>query len=142
MPSLPSFRRPLRNTVVVLLAALGTGCVRPLAIQHEFFSPTGGVADGIRMQTQHTIIHYRALQDACRSTGALAASRGVTGIPDGPDAVLAATGEEALAGLCVSSRKPPAAYGGTSDAYRRWVEDRVRTLPDASETAASAAGGS
>ena len=146
MLSLPSFRRRSRIAAVMLLAALGTGCLRPLAVQHEFFSPTNATADRIGMQTQHAISHHRALQGArhaCRSTGAVTASQGVTNVPDGPESVFAAAGDEALAGLCASQQKPPTtAYGGTSNAYRRWVEDQVRELPEAAETAAAAAGGS
>ena len=146
MLSLPSFRRRSRIAAVMLLAALGTGCLRPLAVQHEFFSPTNGTADRISMQTQHAIDHHRALQGArhaCRSTGAVTASQGVTNVPDGPSSGFAATADEALAELCASQRRPaPAAYGATSNAYRRWVEDQVRDLPEAAETAAAAAGGS
>ena len=62
--------------------------------------------------------------------------------PGGPNPAFAAA-REALAGLCATPPGPPAAaYGGTSNAYRRWVEDQVRELPEPSETAASAAGGS
>lgn len=146
MPSLFSHRRRSRLAAVLLLAALGTGCVRPLASQHDFFTPTDGTADRIGMQTRHAISHHRALQAArlaCRSKDAVAALQGVTDVPDGPESVFAAAGDEALAGLCASRPQPPAAaYGGTSNAYRRWVEDRVRELPEAAETAASAAGGS
>ena len=146
MLSLPSLRRRSCFAALLLLAALETGCVRPLASQQEFFLPTSGVADRIGLQTRYTLSHHRAVQvarHACRSKGAVAAAQGVTNVPDSPDSVAAAAGDEALAGLCASEPQPPAAaYGGVSNAYRRWVEEQVHDLPDAAETAASAAGGS
>ena len=146
MLSLPSLRRCSRVAAVLLFAALVTGCARPLASEQEFFSPTSGTADRIGLQTRHTLSHHRAQQvarHACRSRGAVAAAQGVKNVPDAPDSVAAAAADEALAGLCASKPHPPAAaYGGVSNAYRRWVEDQVRELPEAAETAASAAGGS
>ena len=131
--------------VGVLLAALGTGCVRPLAVQHEFFSPASGAADRVSTQTQHTLSHHRAMQvarHACRSPAPATASPDESNAPGGPNPAFAAA-REALAELCATPQGPPAAaYGGTSNAYRRWVEDQVRELPEPSETAASAAGGS
>ena len=145
MTSLPSFRRLSRIASTMLLVALCTGCVRPLAVQHEFFEPLNGSADRIGMQTRHAIGHHRALQAArfaCGSNAAAPVPAEEANVPDGPSAGFAAANRKALADLCAAGgQTPAAAYGGTSNAYRRWVEDQVRELPAASETAASAAGG-
>ena len=145
MSSLHPFPRRPYVVAAMLLAALGTGCVRPLAVQHEFFSPVSGAADRVSTQTQHTLSHHRAMQvarRACRSPAPATASPDESNAPGGPNPAFAAA-REALAELCATPQGPPAAaYGGTSNAYRRWVEDQVRELPEPSETAASAAGGS
>ena len=145
MRSLPFFSRVPRITAAMLLAALCAGCGRPLALQHEFFEPLSGSADRIGTQARHAISHHRALQvarQACRASAPAPAPAEETSAPGGPSAGFATASREALAALCVSEgRRPEAAYGGTSNAYRRWVEDEVRELPETAETAASAAGG-
>ena len=40
----------------------------------------------------------------------------------------------------VADRQPVSAYGATHAAYRRWVDDEVRELPDVSETIAIGGG--
>ncbi|MDE0458309.1 MAG: hypothetical protein OXI15_13530 [Chromatiales bacterium] len=157
MVAAPPDRRPVtdraRVAAAILLMALAAGCARPLAVQHEFFEPSSGNADRIGTQTGHVVGHHRALQvvrHACGSSAAAPAPAGETnvpagegGVPAGPAAGFAAANRAALADLCADVEgAPAAAYGGTSNAYRRWVEDNVRSLPAASETAASAAGGS
>lgn len=143
MSSLVSFRPCPRVAAAILLAVLGAGCARPLAMQHEFYSPVNGTADRLRIQAQHAVSHHRALQvvrHACRSHSPMPPEE--TSAPAEPDPGVAAA-RAALNELCARpARAPAAAYGGASDAYRRWVEDQVRDLPEASETAASAAGGS
>ena len=137
--------RDARAAVAILLAALCAGCARPLAVQHEFFWPTNGSADRIGTHTRHTVNLHRALQAAQNSCGphsSVSIAPDGTTLHDGPNPGLAAA-HQALADLCATRAMPTAtAYGGTSNAYRRWVEDQVRELPDTSETAASAAGGS
>jgi hypothetical protein len=134
-----------RVFAVMLLATLATGCVRPLAVQHEFFSPMSGSAARISEQTQHTVSHHRALQAAQRACSALmyaSVRPGEVELLGGPNPGSAAA-REALADLCATPARPPvAAYGAGSNAYRRWVDDQVRELPAPSETAAGAAGGS
>ena len=138
--------RRLRTLGAVLLAVLAAGCGRPLAVQHEFFSPLSGNADRIGAQASHAVSHHRALHAAHRECGpppsgsvAWSASDRARGGPD-PGTTAA---DAALADLCDTPARPPvAAHGATSNAYRRWVEDNVRELPAASETAAGAAGGS
>lgn len=153
MSRLHSTTDRMRAATAILLAALAAGCARPLAVQHEFFEPASGAADRIGTQTRHAIGHHRALQvarHACGSSAAAPAPAGETsaptgeaGVPAGPAAGFAAANRAALVELCADGeRAPVAAYGGTSNAYRRWVDDQVRELPAVSETAASAAGGS
>ena len=143
MSSLVSFRPCARVAAVMLLAVLGAGCARPLAVQHEFYSPMSGTADRIRIQAQHEVSHHRAWQvvrHACRSHSPAPPEE--TSAPAEPDPGVAAA-RVALSELCATPVRPPAAaYGGASNAYRRWAEDQIRDLPEASETAASAAGGS
>ena len=145
MPSLVSFRPCPRIAAAILLAVLGAGCARPLAVHDEFYSSANASADRLRVRTQHALDHHRARQVALHACGSHA-SRPVApeeaGAPDGPDSGAAAA-RAALTGPCATPARPPvAASGGASNAYRRWVEDRVRELPAASETAASATGGS
>ena len=145
MPRLVSFRRRSCIAAAMLLAALAVGCVRPLAVQHEFFAPTSGSADRISTQTRHVASHYRALQVARRSCGSEATASvppAETGVPAGPDSASAGA-RKALAEICAGPQRPPvAAHGGLKNAYDRWVDDGVRELPAASETAAAATGGS
>ena len=146
MSRLHSTTDRVRVAVAMLLLALAAGCGRPLAVQHEFFEPLSGAADRIGTQAWHVIGHHRAYQivrHACGSSAAAPLPAGEARVPAGPAAGFAAANRAALADLCAGrERTPAAAYGGTSNAYRRWVEDDIRELPAASETATSAAGGS
>lgn len=147
MPSLHDLPLHGRTVAAMLLAMLVAGCVRPLAVQHEYFSPMNGTVSGTSERARHAVSHHRALhaaRQACASATATRASvpPGEAEPVDGPDLGSAAA-REALADLCATPARPPvAAFGALSDAYRRWVEDRVRELPGAAETAAGAAGGS
>ena len=126
----------------VLLAALTAGCARPLSIQHEFFSPLNGTVAKSGALTRHTVSHHRALQAAQRACGTHVSDLSGQAGTDGPDFGHSAA-RESLADVCATTARPPAAaYGGTSNAYRRWVDDQVRELPELGETAAPAAGGS
>ena len=134
-----------RIVAAALLAALAAGCVRPLAVQNEFHAPSSGTIAGISERTRHAVSHHRALQAArhrCAPTVPATVTPYVAERREGPDLGTAAA-RKALAELCATPARPPvAAYGATSNAYRRWVEDQVRDLPETSETAAGAAGGS
>lgn len=124
---------------VVLLAAFASGCMRPLAVQDEYFSsPERSIATA-NAETLRTVRHHRALQaaqHACPRPADSAASSGPErGAPDH---------QAALARLCASTEpepRPVSAHGATSSAYRRWAEDQVRKLPAPSETATSAGDG-
>ena len=151
MPILHPLPRRPRIAAAALLAALAAvhtaGCVRPLAVQQEFFSPVNRTAAGISTRTRHTVSHHRALlaaRHACGGPARASVSRGEARLPGGPD-LGAVAAREALADLCAVPPRPPvAAYGATSNAYDTWVEHygKEHELPDPSETAASAAGGS
>ena len=132
---------------VVLLAALAPGCMPPLAHQDEYFSSTSRSIANANAEALGTVRHHRALQavkHACPRPArfAPASGRGVE-FPSGRD-IASPPERTALATLCASTdaqSRPVSAHGATSNAYRRWVEDEVRELPDPSETAASAGGG-
>ena len=136
------------SIVLVLVAMLAAGgCVRQLAVEDEYFAAASGSGTRSRVATQHLLSHYRAWQAAqqwCSDVAHQAA-------PPSEDARLrpgpglgSASAREALHGLCaaIPPPHPVAAHGAAANAYRRWVEDNVRELPEASQTAASAAGGS
>ena len=137
--------RHARVAAATLLAILVAGCVRPLAVQHEYFLPLGGSIAKASTRTQHDVSRHRALQAArhgCPEPMDASSTTAQQRLPDGPNLGSDAA-RKALAQLCDTPDRPPtAAYGGTSNAYQRWVEDRVRELPEVSETAAGAAGGS
>ena len=149
MPGLHDFPHrghcAVRIAAAMLLATLAAGCVRPLAVQQEFFSPLNGTTAGIGERTRHVVSHHRALQAArhrCSAPVHASLPPDDTELAKGPDFGSVAA-REALAELCGTLTRPSvAAHGATSNAYRRWVEDQVRELPKASETAAGAAGGS
>ena len=144
MPSLHHFPRRARILVAILCAVLSAGCVRPLAVQDAYFAPANGTVSATSERIRHTVSHHRALQAArrgCPSATPGSVPPGEAEFADGPDFASAAA-RMALADLCAAPARPPvAAIGGASNAYRRWVEDRVRELPEAAETAAGAAGG-
>ena len=145
MPSLHDCPCHARIVAAMLLAMLVAGCMRPLAVQDEYFSLLSGAVSGTSERVRHVVSHQRALQAArhgCASTVHGSGSPGSAEPAHGPDLGYTAA-REALAALCATQDPPSvAAYGATSNAYRRWVEERVRELPEAAETAAGAAGGS
>ena len=137
-------RTPGAVLPAVLLALLAAGCGRPLAVQHEFFSPMSGNADRIGAQVSHAVSHHRAAHAVHRECApppsGPVAWRATDPAGDGPNPG-STTADAALANLCDTPARPPvAAHGATSNAYQRWVDDNVRALPSPSETAAGAGG--
>ena len=133
--------------LLLILSLASTGCVRPLAVQDEYFAPASESGVQSLLATRHLVSHHRALQAAQHSCSAV---RTHSGAPPGnlqpsagPEIGNSVAGE-ALRRLCASTppQLPVAAHGASSNAYQRWVQDAVRELPEASRTAASAAGGS
>ena len=141
----PGSRWPLA-VAAALAATLSAGCMRPLAVQHEYFSPVNGSIAKASVRTRHTLAHHVALQAAERACppGAVSpAPPAEPGRPTGGPDLGRLAGRDALAGICagtIAGTRPVSAYGASSNAYRRWVEDRVRPLPAPSETASSAGG--
>ena len=149
MRKAPALPVPSRvATLLLLLLPLATaGCARQLAVHDEYFAPASGVSTRNRVEARQVVSHHRALQ---------VAQHFCTGVPDHsrapPENAQVSAGPEvgslasdgALRRLCasISPQLPVAAHGATSSAYRRWVDDAVRELREAAETAASAAGGS
>ena len=123
----------------VLLAAFASGCMRPLAVQDEYFSSTSRSIANANAAALRTVRHHRALQEAKH-----ACPRPARAAPASGRDARAPFAPAALARLCASTAaqpRPVSAHGATSNAYRRWAEDEVRELPDPSETAASAGDG-
>lgn len=101
--------------------------------------PDSGRAAAHRSEALHAVRYNRAVQAARQSCPAVGSPSAEA--PPGPDRARAH--RAGLARLCADGPAPPtAAYGGTGNAYRRWVEDRTRELPEATATAAGPAGGS
>ena len=149
----PVVKRPapslaLRYAALLLLALLAQGgCMRQLAVQDEYFAPSSVPSVRSRVAARHLVSHHRAMQAAQRACAAASlhdeAPPPGAWSPPGPDLGSSAS-REALRRLCATMppRLPVAAHGAASNAYRRWLQDNVRELPEASQTAASAAGGS
>ena len=133
-----SLRRGFGAVAMLLPLSLAAGCHEPLAVQDPYFVPGGGVAAAQGAETLHAVRYNRALQEARQSCLIPPPAAG-----SGPHRPTAAARRAALARLCAELRVPSAAvHGGTGNAYRRWVDDKVRPLPESSATAAGAGGGS
>ena len=143
----PALLVPLRGAATFLLLSLASaGCARQFTVQDEYFAASRSSARS-RVTTQHLVTHHRALQVAQRSCSVVRTHSGAPpgNVPPsaGPEIGDSVAGE-ALRRLCASMppQRPVSAHGASSNAYQRWIQDAVRELPEASETAASAAGGS
>ena len=138
--AVPRFRYLCRGLCAVAALAslpLLVGCQQPLAVHDPYFRP-GITSPAVQDAEARGVVRYhRALQMARQSCSVPAAS-----MRDEPE-FLEGSGRAALAHVCAGRPGPPTgAHGGISNAYRRWVEDQVRELPEAAATAAGAAGGS
>lgn len=132
-----------RLVITMLIAFLVAGCHERLAYQDEYFAPFSGAITAVRAETQRLVAYHEALQALQRPCTR------ETSPPVSPDAVSlhgpvpeVASAGEARMPSCIPSSGTRAAYGSASNAYTRWVQDRVRPLPDPSETASSITGGS
>ena len=140
MLEIRSLRRSVCAAATLLPLSLAAGCQQPLAVHDPYFRPGNTSAAAQNAEAKRVVRYHRALQTARRSCPGYAAAG--TDRPDGP-VPAPAEGRAALAKLCAGLRAPgTAAHGATSNAYRRWVEDKVRDLPKAAATGAGAAGGS
>lgn len=133
--------RAVRALAALLPLSLSVGCHEPLALRDSYFMPGNERAAAHRSEAQHAVRYNRAVQAARQSCPAVDPPS--VEAPGGPDLARARARRAGLARLCADGPAPPtAAYGGTGNAYRRWVEDRTRELPEATATAAGPAGGS
>ena len=137
---LDSWHRHCRARVAAALvpASLLGGCVGQLGLHDPYYSGFSEVARTYVATTQQALTDGRSmqvLQAAC--------SRADPGGDASDDADLdAAGGRKTLDALCAAWRgRSPAAEGAILNAYLRWVEDNVRPMQAATQTAASAAGG-
>lgn len=138
MVTFPYASRAVRALAALLPLSLAVGCHEPLALQDSYFMPGNARAAAHRSEALHAVRHNRAVQAARHSCPAVDPPS--VEAPGGPNRARARAG---LAYLCADGpARPTAAYGGTGNAYRRWVEDGTRELPEASATAAGPAGGS
>lgn len=135
-----SLRRGIWAAATLLPVSLSAGCQQPLAVHDSYFRPGNTSVAARSAEAKRLVRYHRALQTARRSCPDNPASG--TGRRHGP-VPATAEGRAALAALCAGLRPPgTAAHGGISNAYRRWVEDKVRELPKAAATGAGAAGDS
>ena len=119
--------------------ALSVACHDPLALQDSYFMPGKPNAAKHRAEALQAVRYNRALQAARQSCPITSTS--ATDMPGLLDR--SAARRAALARLCADApTRSVATQGGTENAYRRWIEDRTRELPETSATAAGAAGGS
>lgn len=133
-------RRGIFVAATLLPLSLSAGCQQPLAVHDPYFRPGNASAAARSAEAKRVVRYHRALQTARRSCPDDPATG--TDPRHGP-VPASAEGGSALAELCAGLRAPgSAAHGGPSNAYRRWVEDKVRALPKAAATGAGAAGDS
>ena len=133
----------LRLFTTMLIVLLVAGCHERLAYQDEYFAPFSGAITAVKAETQRLVTYHEALQalqrPCTRETSPPVSSDAVS--LHGPVPGVASA-REAGVPSCIPPNGTRAAYGSASNAYTRWVEDRVRPLPDPSETASSITGGS
>ena len=116
---------------VFLLAIPLCGCEPPLAVQDSYFARNWdrGQAPVVAAETLRTVRHLQAVQEVLRKCRVLADTAGELSGAD----LGAADGHAALVDLCAASAdRTTTTVGGAANAYRRWLEDRVRELPDPS----------
>ena len=130
------FRRRRALAALLPLALLG-GCESQLALQDPYFEKTAARVAAHGAEVDGLLRYQRALAAVRTRCLALASTDGRSGA-----AGLPAAGDAALAELCAASRAPsPEARGAILGAYRRWLADDIRELPEAGATGAGAAGG-
>ena len=134
---------PLHLALALLLVVSVSGCLERLAQKDAYFASTNEVKAKARVQTERLIIHHRAVQVAQRGCFSRGPSSGAhSSRPPAPAGapLRAAWTEDEWVALCGAPQGAYAADGAPSNAYRRWVEDQVRELPEPSDTASSVGG--
>ena len=135
--SLPVF---LRIAAVSLIAVSAGGCHERLAQKDAYFSSSSATLSRVGAERERLMAYHQALQAVqlrCAARGSAAEPSGVG--PAGRPALAGVPGRQDE--LC-AAQGTHAAQGGVSNAYRRWVEDRVRPLPEPSDSASSVGDGS
>ena len=132
-----------RLVTPMLIALLVASCQERLALQDEYFAPFSRVVTDVRAETERLVTYHEALQvlrRPCTTDLSTAAARDAVNLHS-PVPGVTSVGETRQQS-CIPKARTTAAYGSASSAYKRWVEDRVRPLPDPSDTASSITGGS
>lgn len=134
-----SLRFSIGASVALLVLVAAGGCQERLAQRDAYFAPFGGFQASASDEPASVIRYHQtlhAVRIGCSEAGS-------TAEPAGPGSAAGAAWREAadaelLARLCEDAGEDSyAAYGGASNAYRRWVEDEVRELPKPSDTASA-----
>ena len=111
---------------VAMAAVLLGGCQGaggPLSARDSFFTSPSSAAAHISLEAGTTIVAHRDLAEMQRACGASSAVADLQAKPN------------------IDCRERTSRFfGRRAAAYRRWVEDQVRELPEPEETAASAGG--
>lgn len=135
--------RPLRTALAILIVVSVSGCWERLAQKHEFFASASGTRTEIAFETERVLAHYGAVAAArheCVKSSPSADSSGAHVLVETP--LWTAPAGEAWADMCGVPKGAYAVHGARFNGYRRWVEDKVRELPQPSDTASSVGGDS
>ena len=128
----------------MLILALAAGCHGQLAHKNDFFAPGSTAGARNQVETQRVLAYYQALQAAQHGCPGerLAGAIGDDASLDSAAAAGQPASQQPWARSCTGAEGSHAAHGAAANSYRRWVEDRVRPLPEPSRTASSIGSGS
>ena len=129
--------RPLSVGAAVLAGALCVACHEPLAVRNPFHGAPAQSAAALDTKTHQVLTRHRALQAVRRTCAAPSPPEGIRSGPSLRPPELGKTSGDPCSKF---QPAPVASHGGTLSAYRRWVDDQVRDLPDPSKTATRAGG--
>ena len=134
----------VRVGAAMLILALAAGCHGQLAYKHDFFAPGSAAGTRNQVETQRVLAYYQALQAAQHGCpgGRPAAAIGHDASLDPAATCGQPASQQPWAPSCPGAESSHAAHGAAANSYRRWVEDRVRPLPEPSQTASSVGSGS
>ena len=138
--------RPLRIALTMLIVVSVSGCWERLAQKHEFFASASGTNAEIAFETEHVMAHHAAVSAARRQcakggpSGVFTSANSSSASALAGTPLLSAPSGEAWTDLCGTPKAAYTVHGARFNGYRRWVEDRVRELPQPSDTASSVGG--
>lgn len=128
-------RRTLGVGAAFLAGALCVACHEPLAIRNPFHGAPAQSAAALDTKTLQVLTHHRALQAVRRTCSAPLPPGRIRSRPGlGPPEI----GKPSEDPCSRFRPQPVVSHGATLNAYRRWVDDQVRDLPDPSKTATRA----